>query len=195
MSGQFKSLILFIIFALISLPALAQDSEFTPITFENLYESDFCDYTIGFPEKPLVSTATSPTLVEKTIDQDNISYTKIYDLDKSLSVEATCRPLVDDERAILTPAFLKKSLDAMAKEDNVIRANSIAKTDEDTGNTFGIIIGSRRENPRDSLITYQIWVGENSLFFLKMESKGPEHTEKEDLFANILRNFISKKAS
>lgn len=195
MSGQLKSLFLFIVFFFASLPAFAQDSAFTPVTFENLYESDFCDYTMGFPEKPLVSTATSPTLVEKTTDQDNISYTKIYDLDKSLSVEATCRPLLNDEKNILTPDFLKKSLDAMAKEDNVIRANTISKTDEDTGNTFGIIIGSRRENPSESLITYQIWIGENSLFFLKMESKGPEFTEKEDLFANILRNFISKKAS
>ncbi len=112
-----------------------------------------------------------------------------------LSVEATCRPLLNDEKNILTPDFLKKSLDAMAKEDNVIRANTISKTDEDTGDTFGIIIGSRRENPSESLITYQIWIGENSLFFLKMESKGPEFTEKEDLFTNILRNFTSKKAS
>ncbi len=193
MSGHFKSVIFLIVCVFVSFPALSQESKFKPVTFENLYESDFCDYKIGFPEEPLISTATAPTLTNETIEQDNISFTKIYDLSKSLSVEATCRPLVAGEKEILTQKFLKKSLDAMAKQDNVIRANSAANVNEKTGDTYGLIVGSRRENPRESLITYQIWVGDDSLFFLKMESKGPEDDEKEDLFANILRNFVNKK--
>lgn len=193
MNGQFKPIILLIFLVFISAPAFSQDAA-KPADFKHVYEEDFCDYVIGFPEKPTVSTVAGTTLNDTTVSQDIINYTKIYDLDKSLSVEASCRPFAEGEREKLTERFLRKSLTGMAKQDNVFSTRANIKTRDETGERYGIIIGSRRENPSESLITYQIWMGDNSLFFLKMEAKGPEYEEKEDLFANILRNFRNKNS-
>lgn len=190
----------FALLAAFALPhsARAQESsnsiakELKAETYSHIYTAPYCDFQLGFPEDPDVTTSDVPASSGEMVKQDYITFNHIYSLTNSIYMEATCRTLVPGERNMLNDAAIKNTMEAYAKENDIVSTGQKIFTDEQTGARAGILIGAKRGMPGTSYVTYQLWVTKDSLLLFEIQNNGPAMDEANALFTNLLRNINLK---
>ncbi|MFN3827274.1 MAG: hypothetical protein ACK4NR_06575 [Micavibrio sp.] len=163
----------------ISLPAVAEPYTYSP---EN------CEFTITLPSEPLMGKKCNPD--DPTQCHEILSFTKVFDLSASLTVDVICNPAEDGMYERYTGDVMRTTLIAMAGR---------GKLDEyETGFTekpeakIAYLLGYGKKGDQDLIYNGQLWIGKKSVFSLEAEIAGEYITGADEVFATILQSVTYK---
>lgn len=171
-----------LLLAVLSVPALAQEG------FK--YSPEGCEFEIVFPEEPYASRRCHDEMQERC--DLMTTYTRVFDLDATINVYVSCRPLGEGNRAQFTPDMLRTSLLARPGVKDLEVYDITFQENEHA--LMGALLGAGPTANANHAMIYvaQIWVGDNSLFTLESELIGPQIEEVDRAFADILRSLHHK---
>ncbi|MGE4312697.1 MAG: hypothetical protein AB7E85_00315 [Pseudobdellovibrionaceae bacterium] len=161
-------------------------------TYSHIYTAPYCDFQLGFPEEPEISTNDVPASSGEMVKEDHLSFSKVFSPTNSIYMEANCRSLVPGERNMLNDAAIRNTIAAYIKDNDIVSTGEKIFTDEETGARAGILLGSKRGMEGQSFVTYQLWLTQNSLLLFEIQNNGPMLDDANAMFTNILRNINLK---
>ncbi|HNQ92513.1 MAG TPA: hypothetical protein PKI93_06230 [Alphaproteobacteria bacterium] len=150
------------------------------------YAPDHCDTEVTFPEKPFIEN--------KCLLGDNctdvVTFTKIAPPDSSLNVRVTCVAYPKEELDTYTPEVAEETLKRLLKDQNM-EAYDISSDEQDGfRRSTSMSIGTKDNTPY--MYTGQIWIGEQSMFTIEAQMKGPQNEQIGKTFAEILKATHAK---
>ncbi|MGH1377657.1 MAG: hypothetical protein ACRBB3_02435 [Alphaproteobacteria bacterium] len=176
-----------------SAPSMAQDEANTSTTQTNAqvkletpkYSPNYCQFTANFPDEPYKTQRCEGDTMDTCFDL--ISYTKVFDLSTSITVEIICNPSTPKMYEEFTPQVMEKTVRAMT-EDSVIEAYEIKGTQEKEYRQTGLL-GRGRKGVSDTIYIAQLWIADNSIMSVEAELIGEQSDESDAVFAQILRGI------
>ena len=165
----------------------AQESVMLP-DLAYVYDKDFCDFEISLPEEPKTSDLP-PIIDDQGLKSEKISYVKVFDLDKSLKVTASCKGINKEIRVVISETTLDQEIKAIEEDRKLNIISKENKLIPEQRLRVASIIAQRADTPGEGIFVYQIWASDNSLFTLEAEVKGPAHPDIDKFFVAILKSF------
>lgn len=169
--------------ALLALPLVAQAEEY-------IYAPDDCEFSVTFPDEPYISERCDPS--DPTRCERVTSFTRVYDLDATLSFNVVCKPLPPNAYDRFTQELMRTTVIAMSRAANLEGFDT--DFSEVDGTKIAILIGTGvTSSGRDDIIyTSQFWVGQRSSLTLEAEVRGSYVEEADALFAHILQSVSAR---
>lgn len=161
-------------------PVMAQEQIDTP-----KYSPSYCQFTAQFPEKPFITHRCEGE--NKDTCFDLISYTKVFDLSTTITVEIICNPSTPAMYREFTRETMESTVRAMTK-DTVIEAYDISSRQEETYRQSGLL-GRGRKGVNDTIYIAQLWIADKSIMSVEAELIGEQSEESDLHFAEILRTI------
>jgi len=162
---------------LFSAPALAAPYVFAP---EN------CDFQMSYPEKPFIENRCK----DGKNCEEIATFTRTKDA-AAINFRVSCRPENAAALKKLKPEDLKRTIQGMAATAGAKPfAEDSARLDGDVLSAVALAIGER--NDRELLYTGQIWVGPKSVLTLESEISGPDNTDINTTYTDILKSIMLK---
>lgn len=171
---------LFFLSLIFATPALAQEKISTPE-----YSPNHCQFTAKFPVEPFITHKCDGESKETCYDL--ISYTKVFGLSTTITVEIICNPSTPEMYAEFTPEVMETTVRAMTK-DTVIEAYEIKARQEKEYRQSGLL-GRGRKGLNDTIYIAQLWIADHSIMSVEAELIGEQSTESDLHFAEILRGI------
>jgi len=177
-----------------SAPVMAQETaKETPATpsteqiqLETLkYSPNYCQFTAQFPEKPYITHKCEGETEDTCFDL--ISYTKVFDLSTTVTVEIICNRSTPSIYEAFNPKVMEDTVRAMTK-DTVIEAYKISSRQEETYRQSGLL-GRGRKGLNDTIYIAQLWIADKSIMSVEAELIGEQSAESDEHFAKILRTI------
>lgn len=194
-SNMMKLLRILCLALMLSAPVMAQETaQKAPASPETTgqtqldtpkYSPNYCQFTAQFPEKPYITH----TCEGKTADTcfDLISYTKVFGLSTTITVEIICNPSTPAMYKEFTPKVMEDTVRTMTK-GSVIEAYEIASRQEDAYRQSGLL-GRGRKGLSNTIYIAQLWIADHSIMSVKAELIGEQSAESDQHFADILRSI------
>jgi hypothetical protein len=171
---------------LFTFPAIAQDE--TPLS----HTPEFCEFAAHFPEKPTV-THRCEDEEQKERCYDQISYTKVFDLDATVKFRLICNPMGTDIYKAYSGDVMQATLRALTK-DSVIQEFTTSFHEEDAYKQAALI-GEGKLGLTPTIFIAQLWMGQNSALSVEAELIGEPVEAADTLFSTILRSIQPKKTA
>ena len=149
------------------------------------YSPDYCQFTANFPEEPYITHKCDGEGMETCFDL--ISYTKVFDLSTTITVEIICNPSTPEMYEEFNPQVMEDTVRAMTK-DTVIEAYEIKGIQEKEYRQTGLL-GRGRKGLNDTIYIAQLWIANNSIMSVEAELIGEQSDESDKHFAQILRGI------
>ncbi len=160
---------------LISSPALAE-----PFT----YAPQGCEFSITFPEKPYITQKCSTGDDKKC--EEVVSFTKVINIDTSVNFRVICSAATADQIEDYSDEDMRGTVEQMATEASLEPNEAEVVTKDNFRSATIVTIGERSE--REVFYTAQIWVGKKSILSLEGDMSGPENSDADQVFTEILKN-------
>ncbi len=170
---------------MLSLTAHAQNEE-APVQLDStLYTPEYCQFMAQFPEEPYRTHKCEGEEEETCFDL--VSYTKVFELSSTVSINIICNPATPEMYEYFTPEVMEKTVQAMT-EGSVIEAFRTQSKQEE-GYRHASLLGKGRKGLDESIYIAQLWVADKSIMSVEAELSGAEREDANQLFAEILRNI------
>lgn len=178
-----------------AMPALSQDAQDTDAAEEttelqshaHTYSPEGCDFEITFPQEPYNTRKCHPDFK----DQCDImsSFTKVYDMESTLSFYVTCNPTAEGEYHQYNQDILRTML--IARAGNRLKTKETAYKEQDGIKMSSIIGAGQSPAHKNNVILYisQVWISQNSLMTVEGELIGDASPRADSDFADILRSL------
>lgn len=166
-----------------ALPARAEEPQAPALRADHLPE--FCEFTVDFPEAPMISRRCDDA--GGTSCYTAASFTRVYDLDTSVSVRVSCNQADPGMTDRYTEEVMKKTLESMAR-NKPVKNYTLNATTRDWGKA-ATLFGEGTKGVSTTLYVAQIWVGKDSVFTVEGELSGNVHDESDALFSGILKSI------
>lgn len=169
----------------------AQTPSATPKTTEQAqfstpkYSPNYCQFTAQFPEKPYITHKCEGDTKDTCFDL--ISYTKVFDLSTTITVEIICNRSTPSIYEAFTPEVMEDTVRAMTK-DSVIEAYEISSRQEKAYRQSGLL-GRGRKGLNNTIYIAQLWIADKSIMSVEAELIGEQSEESDQHFAEILRTI------
>lgn len=194
-NNMMKLLRVLLLILTFSTPVMAQEKAKEATSTENStgqaqldtpqYSPDYCQFTANFPEEPYITHKCNGEGMETCFDL--ISYTRVFDLSTTITVEIICNPSTSEMYKEFNPQVMEDTVRAMTK-DTVIEAYEIKGIQEDEYRQTGLL-GRGRKGLNDTIYIAQLWVANNSIMSVEAELIGEQSDESDEIFAQILRGI------
>ncbi|PCJ00232.1 MAG: hypothetical protein COB14_04560 [Alphaproteobacteria bacterium] len=149
------------------------------------YSPDYCQFTAQFPEKPYITHKCEGDTADTCFNL--ISYTKVFDLSTTITVEIICNPSTPAMYKEFTPETMESTVRAMTK-DTVIEAYEIKSRQEEGYRQSGLL-GRGRKGLEDTIYIAQLWIADHSIMSVEAQLIGEQSAQSDQAFAEILRNI------
>jgi hypothetical protein len=169
-------------------PVMAKDFSYSP---------DNCDFTITFPEKPVIEeNCDAPPLSNKNTEDDGdeqcrevVKFNKVFSADSSLHVRASCNISDQKQYERYSGADMKGALEKLLATEDVSDHKTSFDTlnDSDVKRAGFLGYGKRKETP--ATIIGQLWLSPGSMFTLQVEVTGARDKKADAMLASILRSL------
>ncbi len=179
LSGIAASLILLAMTFFIIQTAEAKDFQYSP---------EGCQFTITFPEEPVISKRCDSKDSGKCYDL--VSFSQVYDLNASVNFRVICNPVADSVYDQYSKEIMTGVLQTMSKGTAVESANSSFR--EEPHYKQAGLAGEGKIGKTSMIYIAQLWIAEHSAFSLEGELVGEQDDRADQLFADILRTVRYK---
>lgn len=149
------------------------------------YSPDFCEFTATFPEEPYKTHKCESD--DKSTCYDLISFTKVFDLSATLSVEIICNPSTTAMYQEFTPEVMETTVRAMTK-DSVLEAYEVKSRQDDQYRQAGLL-GRGKKGLDETIYIAQLWIAQGSIMSVEAEISGEQIPEADKMFADILSSI------
>lgn len=173
--------ILITLLCIIAFPAFAQEKLDTP-----KYSPDYCQFTATFPTEPYITQKCEDPAKEDTCF-NLISYTQVFEMSATISVEIICNPSTPEMYEQFTPEVMEKTVRAMT-EGSVVEAYEMSTKQRETYRHTGLV-GKGRKGLDDTLLISQLWIADKSIMSVKAEISGRQRDDADKMFADILQTI------
>lgn len=177
--------ILFISSAIAASPAMADGYTYQP---------DGCDFAVELPSAPVEMRTCHPDIPEKC--EQVQSFTKVFDLNATINIYLTCRPMVGASRMDYN-RDLSTALLAAQPGVKSLETHQTTFFEDDDYTVAGLLGAGPSASGNDVMIySASFWVTDNSLLTVRGELIGANAEEADNMFSEILRNihYVSGKA-
>jgi hypothetical protein len=178
----------------ISSPARAEETQIKPATEEppspppGLYQPEFCEFPVTFPEKPYAARRCDGN--DQTKCYDLVSYTKVFDMTSTLNFRVICNPIGKDVKDNYTGEVMKATLKAMTARSVVEAFNTSFREEKDYKQAG--LVGEGLSGKLPTVYIAQLWIGSTSALSVEAELIGDAHEESDKLLRNILKSVLYK---
>ncbi len=149
------------------------------------YSPDFCEFTATFPEEPYKTHKCEGD--DKSTCYDLISFTKVFDLSATLSVEIICNPSTTAMYKEFTPEVMETTVRAMTK-DSVLEAYEVRSRQDEQYRQAGLL-GRGKKGLDETIYIAQLWIAQGSIMSVEAEISGDQIPEADKMFADILSSI------
>jgi hypothetical protein len=153
-----------------------------------VYSPEGCQFSITFPEEPVISKRCDQGDTGKCYDL--VSFSQVYDLEASVNFRVICNPVADSVYDQYSKEIMTGVLQSMSKGTMVESANSSFR--EEPQYKQAGLAGEGKIGKASMIYIAQLWIAENSAFSLEGELVGEQDDRADQLFANILRTVSYK---
>ncbi len=165
-------------------PAAPETTEQTQLETAK-YSPNYCQFTAQFPEKPHISRKCEGKTEDTCFNL--VSYTKVFDLSTTITVEIICNRSTPSVYEAFTPKVMEDTVRAMTK-DTIIEAYEISSRQEETYRQSGLL-GRGRKGLNNTIYIAQLWIADKSIMSVEAELIGEQSAESDEHFAKILRTI------
>ncbi|WP_148260442.1 hypothetical protein [Micavibrio aeruginosavorus] len=157
-------------------PAIAADYTFAP---------NGCEFAMTFPEQPTSAERCDPAAPTQCTHSS--VFVKVYGMDSSMRVTATCSPAEDNMLKRYSGDVMRFTLESMAKGN--------AKTYETGFNDLGtakqaILLGSTpNDHDGEDVYMAQLWIGEKSVLTIEGVLTGVQTPDSDSTFTGIMKSI------
>ena len=157
-------------------PAIAADYTFAP---------NGCEFAMNFPEQPTSAERCDPAAPTQCTHSS--VFVKVYGMDSSMRITATCSPAEDDMLKRYSGDVMRFTLESMAKGN--------AKTYETGFNDLGtakqaILLGSTpNDHDGEDVYMAQLWIGEKSVLTVEGVLTGVQTPDSDSTFTEIMKSI------
>ncbi len=157
-------------------PAIAADYTFAP---------KGCEFAMTFPEQPTSAERCDPAAPTQCTHSS--VFVKVYGMDSSMRVTATCSPAEDNMLKRYSGDVMRFTLESMAKGN--------AKTYETGFNDLGtakqaILLGSTpNDHDGEDVYMAQLWIGEKSVLTIEGVLTGVQTPDSDSTFTGIMKSI------
>lgn len=157
-------------------PAIAADYTFAP---------NGCEFSMNFPEQPTSAERCDPAAPTQCTHSS--VFVKVYGMDSSMRITATCSPAEDDMLKRYSGDVMRFTLESMAKGN--------AKTYETGFNDLGtakqaILLGSTpNDHDGEDVYMAQLWIGEKSVLTVEGVLTGVQTPDSDSTFTGIMKSI------
>lgn len=166
---------------LAAVPAIAADYTFAP---------KGCEFAMTFPEQPTSAERCDPAAPTQCTHSS--VFVKVYGMDSSMRVTATCSPAEDNMLKRYSGDVMRFTLESMAKGN--------AKTYETGFNDLGtakqaILLGSTpNDHDGEDVYMAQLWIGEKSVLTVEGVLTGVQTPDSDSTFTGIMKSIHAATA-
>lgn len=174
--------------------AAAPETPAAPANINNekhLVDIEDCDFQIVLPGEPTTARRCNPD----DPDECNriITYTKVFDLDATVSFNVTCNPAEDGMYERYTGDVMKTTLEALIGKDSLTEYKTDFRETDDY--KHAIIVGSGKVGDSDTIYSAQIWIGKSSVFTVEGQVIGFGGEGPDRMFAEVMASVVDKKTA
>lgn len=141
-----------------------------------------CEFEIAFPGEPDTAHRCDPDNPANC--SKVLTFTKVYDLNATLTINVTCNPAEDGMYDRYSLDVMKTTLEAMVGKGALENFESDAV--EEKGYKQAILVGSGKSGEHDRLYSAQLWIGQSSVFTVEGEILGYGGPEADKLFSDVM---------
>lgn len=163
----------------------AKAEEEIPAPPPGLYQPEFCEFPVTFPEKPYAVRRCDDGGKEKCYDL--VSYTKVYDMQSTVNFRVICNPIGKDIKDNYTGEVMQATLKAMTGR-SVVEAFNTSFREEKEYKQAGLV-GEGRSGKLSTVYIAQLWIGGTSALSVEAELIGDAHEDADTLLKDVLKSI------
>ncbi|MCB1531469.1 MAG: hypothetical protein KDJ35_01235 [Alphaproteobacteria bacterium] len=152
------------------------------------YAPEYCEFQATFPEEPYTKNICEGDNNERCYDQ--VSYTKVFDLDTTVNVRVICNKVSKELHDTYSGEIMEATLRAMTA-DSVIKTYKTSFREGENYKQAGLV-GEGKVGRTSTIYIAQLWIGKKSAFSVEAEVIGEGVDDADKLFSDILRSIGPK---
>lgn len=162
-----------------------------PKEMTHIYSPEHCDFTIGFPEEPVVTNKCDGG-INKNECYDQVFYTQTFNLDATVNFRVICNKIGQDIKDKYNKDIMQATLKEMTKNSVVETIQTTYHEDEQNRYRIAGLVAEGKVGLVPSIFIAQMWLGQNSAFSVEAEMIGDAYIESDALFRDIMRSISYK---
>jgi len=161
-----------------TLPAFAAD--------EHAYAPEDCEFRMEFPGAPFQARRCDPN--NPTMCREMTSFTKVFGLDASLSINITCNKAETNMYERYNGDVMQTTLSAMLGRNHLDDYQTGYQEFDEAKQA--VLLGTGQAGNSEKIFVAQLWIGHKSVLTVEAELIGSETTKESDtMFSDMLHSI------
>jgi hypothetical protein len=148
------------------------------------YSPDYCEFTVGFPDEPLIENVCENGNPDRCFDQ--VSFIHTFDLQATVSFRVICNKIDKEVYKHYSAAVMEATLKEMTKKTTVQTFDTSYR--EEKGYKQAGLVGEGKMGRSSTIYLGQLWIGSQSAMSVEAEIVGDPNHDADLLFSNVLKS-------